>query len=46
MTLDAAQRGQLALKPIGQGVAVLIVSALAPATTQTAPYRYRIQPTP
>ena len=46
MTLDATQRGQITLEPLTGGVAVLIVSALAPATTQSAPYRYRISVAP
>jgi hypothetical protein len=46
MALDAAQRGSLELQGLGSdvGSAVLVVSALAPSTTEAATYRYEIRP--
>jgi hypothetical protein len=44
--LDEAQQGQVLLQGLGEDVdsAVLVISALAPVTTQAAAYEYTIQP--
>jgi immune inhibitor A len=46
MTLDEQMRGAMTLTGLGRGVdrAVLVVSALAPATTEPAVYWYKITP--
>jgi hypothetical protein len=46
MELDAAQTGRLVVEGLGEGVerAVLVVSALAPVTTELASYQYTIEP--
>jgi hypothetical protein len=48
MPLDDAQRGRLELLGLGSAVerAVLVVSALAPVTTEVASYEYHIEPGP
>jgi len=47
MELDEAQTGRLVVEHLGAGVegAVLVVSALAPVTTELASYEYSIEPT-
>jgi hypothetical protein len=44
--LDEAQRGQLVIEGFGGEVerAVLVVSALAPKTTELASYQYSVEP--
>lgn len=46
MELDEAQTGRLVVEHLGKGVegAVLVVSALAPVTTELASYEYSIEP--
>jgi len=46
MTLDSNQHGQMELIGLGDKVdrAILVISALAPATTEIASYEYRIIP--
>jgi hypothetical protein len=46
MSLDETQRGQLELQGLGGDVssAVLVISAIAPVTTEVAGYEYTIQP--
>jgi len=45
MPLDAAQRGRLELRGLDQGDrAVLVISAIAPATTEVATYEYSVEP--
>jgi hypothetical protein len=46
MSLDETQRGQLELRGLGGEVrsAVLVISAIAPVTTEVAGYEYAIQP--
>ena len=48
MELDEAQAGRLVVEGLGKGVerAVLVVSALAPVTTELASYEYSIEPAP
>jgi hypothetical protein len=47
MPLDATQRGQLKLRGLDQeSRAVLVISALAPATTEVARYEYSIERLP
>jgi len=48
MELDEVQRGRLVVKDLGKGIerAVLVVSALAPVTTELASYDYSIEPAP
>jgi immune inhibitor A len=46
MVLDKQQRGSVELRGLGSDAesAVLVISALAPATTEVASYRYEIRP--
>jgi len=46
MELDEARRGQLVIEGLGDEVerAVLVVSALAPKTTEVAGYQYTVEP--
>jgi len=46
MALDEMQRGRIELRGLGDRIdsAVLVISALAPVTTEIAPYEYVIQP--
>jgi hypothetical protein len=46
MDLDESQRGRLELRGLGKEIdsALLVISALAPATTQLAHYEYSVQP--
>jgi hypothetical protein len=48
MELDEAQTGRLVVEHLGKGVegAVLVVSALAPVTTELASYEYSIELAP
>jgi hypothetical protein len=47
MPLDASQRGQLELRALdGENRAILVISALAPATTEAARYEYTIERLP
>jgi len=45
MELDEAQTGRLVIEDLGEGVqrAVLVVSGLAPVTTELASYEYSIE---
>ena len=47
MALDEHQRGRLVIRGLGDQIerAVLVVSALAPVTTEVASYQYEIRPT-
>jgi hypothetical protein len=44
--LDQAQRGRLEIRGLGREIdrAVLVISALAPVTTEVAPYEYVVKP--
>jgi hypothetical protein len=43
--LDAAQQGRLELRGLGRrDRAVLVISAMAPATTEETSYQYSIEP--
>jgi hypothetical protein len=46
MRLDETQHGQVELRGLGRETdrAVLVISALAPVTTQVAPYEYTVRP--
>jgi hypothetical protein len=46
MELDEAQTGRLVVEGLGKGVegAVLVVSGLAPVTTELASYEYTVEP--
>jgi immune inhibitor A len=48
MPLDEAQRGRLHVRGLGQELerAVLVISALAPVTTEVATYKYVVKPFP
>ncbi len=48
MELDGAQAGRLVVEGLGKGMerAVLVVSGLAPVTTELASYEYSIEPAP
>jgi hypothetical protein len=48
MPLDSANRGQLTVRGLGAEVdhAVLIIAALAPATTEVAEYQFLVRPSP
>jgi hypothetical protein len=44
ISLDEQTRGKMSIAGLGQGIdrAVLVVSALAPSTTESAAYTYQI----
>jgi hypothetical protein len=46
MSLDEAQRGRLEVRGLGREAqeAVLVISAMAPVTTEVAAYEYSIKP--
>jgi len=48
MPLDDTQRGRLEVRGLGEAVdrAILVIAALAPATTEVATYEYAIDPLP
>jgi hypothetical protein len=48
MPLDDAQRGRIEVRGLGATVdrAILVIAALAPATTEVATYKYTIEPLP
>jgi hypothetical protein len=48
MPLDEMQRGRLEVRPMGQAKnkAILVISAIAPTTTEVAAYEYSVKSLP